>query len=59
MKRDGAGSYKHMRRDTPFPFRQLYAFWITLPFSHKFRTYLIDGPLLTMKYIKTFEYRIH
>ena len=45
----------HIRRDTPTFRTQLYD--PSMP--QKLRTYLIDGPFLNQKHLKTFEYRIH
>ena len=56
MKRDNINAYVHIRRDNPSSYTQLYAFWMT---PLQLRTYLIDGPFLNQKHIKTFEYRIH
>ena len=44
MKRDSTNAYVHTRLDTPSPFTQLYAYWMT-PFLPQFCTYLMDGPL--------------
>ena len=61
MKRDSISAYIHMRRDTPSPYTQLNAFWMTPPppprppVQHQLHTHLIDDPFLnqkTYKYIR-------
>ena len=46
MSRDGVSAFLRMRRDTPFPWKQLYVFWMIPPSSHQLRTYFIDGSFL-------------
>ena len=46
----------------PKTWKELYAaarIFNDHPSHHHLRTYLIDGPFLNQKNIKTFEYRIH
>ena len=56
MKRDSVSAYVKMRRDTPFPYTQLYAFWMIPPNPpHQLCTHSIDGPFLNKK-TNTFQY---
>ena len=55
MKRDSVSAYTRMKRDTPSPYMQLYAIWMTphppTPQSpHQLRTILIDDPSYLLKY---------
>ena len=55
IETDSVSAYVHMRCDTPSPYMQLYAFWMTPQSPHQLRTHLIDGPFLnqkTYKYIR-------
>ena len=51
MKRDSVSAYVYIKRDTPFPCTQLYAFWI-IPIPQQLRTYLTDGPFPNQKTYK-------
>ena len=59
MKRDSVNVYTNMKHDTPFPYMQLYALWMThhSP-TNWIRTQLMP-PFSTKKHIKRFEYHIH
>ena len=52
MKRDSMSAYVHMRRYTPYPFTELYAFWMNSPIPHELHPYLNDVPFLIHKTYK-------